>query len=101
MMMAPPPPPMFAVPGGPVANNFFDAGATYRGVGGMNVVDTRASFEWDKNDTAGIVYATAIGMGMQATNVFPVLGCRSEPTVMPGFYNTGNRNYNLDPRVSH
>ncbi len=99
MAPRPMPMPMYA-PGGPAVGNFYDGGYG-RGLA-SNVIDTSGSFEWDKNDTAGIIMATGIGMGMQATNVIPMFGCpRNAPTVMPSFYNSGSRDYGLQPRTSH
>jgi hypothetical protein len=70
-----------AVPGGP-----YIGGGYY------------ARNEWEKNDTADIVFATAIGLGMQTTNVMPLAVPRFGPTIVPGWFQTGPRPSSLVPR---
>jgi hypothetical protein len=99
-------PPMIGpVPGGPVVGGgFLNSGlASGYGMGmGLNFGASYAEHEWQKNDTASIIMATGIGMGMQATNVFPIAVPRHQPTfIAPGFYGDGSRNSALVPRPTH
>lgn len=66
------------------------AGPTIIRVGGIN--------EWEKSDTADIVWAAGIGMGMQATNVYPAMMPRHAPTILPGWHGLGPRDSSLIPR---
>jgi len=79
---------------GPFLNSGFSSNASASGI--ITVGDTN---EWEKNDTANIVWATAMGLGMQATNVYPVTCMRNSPTVIaPNFYSTGDRSLGFAPR---
>jgi hypothetical protein len=58
----------------------------------------RARNEWEKNDTADIIYSLGIGLGMQASNVYPIAVPRYQPTITPGWFSMGDRDSTLIPR---
>jgi hypothetical protein len=66
--------------------------------GGTTVIDMRSRNEWEKDDTADIVWGAALGLGMQTTNVFPFTGPRNAYTSLDFFYNQGPRPYHFQPR---
>ena len=118
------PQPIMAVPGGPYlganagyglsANMSFNngvAGISAAGAGGYDagysassgygsgVIQIGEQNEWEKSDTASIIAATAMGMGMQATTVMPVAYPRTYPTQLgPQLYNMGDRDYGFVAR---
>ena len=86
--------PIYSVPGGPVVSQASSFNAASSGI-----IDLGPKNEWEKNDTADIVWAAALGMGMQATNVQPVAFPRQSPTLIdPTWFNTGNREVGFTPR---
>lgn len=89
---------MGPVPGGPA----FAGGGQYemgRGGGsGAGVIVIGGGNEWEKNDTADILWSTAIGMGLQATNVYPVAVPRQQPTYIQPTWWGGDRSTDLIPR---
>ena len=107
-----PPPMMGPVAGGPVfahggggmvagGGGGFSAsgsGVYHISGGGTTVIDMRSRNEWEKNDTADIVWGAAMGLGMQTTNVFPFVGPRGAYTNLEFFYNQGPRPYDFQPR---
>ena len=55
----------------------------------------------EQDDTASIVMATGIGLGMQTTNVYPVAYPRYEPTnIGPMLYGSGDRNFSGALRIN-
>lgn len=86
------------VPGGPA---FANGGIYETGRGGWSgsgVVYVGSRNEWEKSDTADIVWGTAVGLGMQATNVYPVAVPRQQPTFIGPMWYGGDRDTNLIPR---
>lgn len=67
---------------------------------GTTVIDMRSRNAWEIPDTGEIVWATALGLGMQATNVYPVAIPRYQPTYFgtPSLYSTGGREYDFYAR---
>lgn len=88
----------YAGGGGMVSGGGGGAGAYQISGGGTTIIDMRATNEWEKSDTADIVWGAAIGMGMQTTNVFPFTGPRNAYTNLDFFYNQGPRPYDFQPR---
>jgi hypothetical protein len=79
------PQPVYPVAGGPYVSGGFEY--------------SQVRNEWQKNDTADIVFATAIGLGMQTSNVYPVAVPRYDVTTpMPLMYGTDDRSSVLIPR---
>ncbi|MEO5668733.1 MAG: hypothetical protein ABIR96_11795 [Bdellovibrionota bacterium] len=95
-----------AVQGGPqimnsgvgVANGGAVSGSNVYSIsgGGTTVIDMRDRVEDNSGD---IIWAAALGMGMQAPNVYPYVGDRGSPTNFGNFfYQEGNRDWTLQPR---
>lgn len=64
--------------------------------GGTTVIDMRTKVE---DNTGDVIWAAALGMGMQAPNVYPYAGDRNGPSNFgPFFYNEGDRLWNLQER---
>jgi len=63
---------------------------------GTTVIDMRPRVE---DNTGDIIWAAALGIGMQAPNVYPYAGERGAPTNFgPFLYNEGDRDWTLQPR---
>jgi len=85
------------VMGGPV----MDGGVYTTGRGGSSgsgIVMIGSQNEWEKNDTADILWSTAIGIGLQASNVYPVAIPRQQPSYVPPMWWGGDRETGLYPR---
>lgn len=64
--------------------------------GGTTVIDMRTKVE---DNTGDVIWAAALGMGMQAPNIYPYTGDRNGPSNFgPFFYNEGDRAWNLQER---
>jgi len=70
----------------------------YGGMGGTTIIDMRSKNAWEVEDTADIMWSTALGLGMTTTNVFPFTGPRNGYTNLNLMYNTGDRDTYLQPR---
>ena len=66
--------------------------------GGTTVIDMRSKNAWEVNDTADIMWSTALGLGMTTTNVFPFTGPRNSYTRLNLMYRDGDRDTYLQPR---
>lgn len=99
--------PIYPVPGGPMLDSGMYArqgasdGIMSVDGGSTVIIDARSRNEWEKDDTASIVFAAGIGMGMQATNVYPFMGQRHTYVPDPTFYNMGDRIYGYEARPTH
>lgn len=92
--------PILPFPGGPMSSVGLSAGVGYNSGSSSGIITVGDRNEWEKDDTAGIVWATAMGLGMQATNVYPVTCMRNSPTVIaPSFYSTGDRSLGFVERA--
>jgi hypothetical protein len=64
--------------------------------GGTTIIDMRPRVE---DNTGDVVWAAALGIGMQAPNVYPFVGDRGSPTNFgPFFYQEGDRDWMLQQR---
>lgn len=66
------------------------------GAGGTTVIDMRTT---EVDNTGEIIWAAALGMGMQAPNSYPVMIPRNNRTTLdPFYYQEGLRDSDLQPR---
>jgi hypothetical protein len=94
------PMPVGPVPGGPMIMPRGGGNSRSVSSSSADIIVVGGTNEWEKNDTADIVWATAMGLGMQATNVYPVTCFRNSPTVIaPNFYSSGNRSLGFVERT--
>jgi hypothetical protein len=99
------PMPLMPVPGGPAVTGSCGSvygtcgGASGVGMGAQQIVIQAPRNEWNNNDTAAIVAANGMALGLQTTNIFPIAYPRNEPMITtPTWYQTGTRDFNLVPR---
>ena len=83
------PMPIGPVPGGPLVGG----GVGFQmGRGGIGLgAGFEERMEWERNDSGEIAMATAIGLGMQTTNVYPVAFPRNDYPYQPNWFNMGGR----------
>jgi hypothetical protein len=87
-------PPM-QVPGGPCGGGCFNRGPAG---GGTTIIDMRSRAEWEKNDTAGIIWGVSAGLSSMTSNVYPVAFPRQDFTIPDGIYHQGPRVTGFEPR---
>jgi hypothetical protein len=93
------PMPMGPVAGGPmIGGGGYQFGRGGAGFGG-GVFDDR--MEWERSDYGDIAMATAFGLSMQTTNVYPVAFPRTQPIYGPTWFNTGDRESGFFDRDTH
>ncbi len=85
-------PAMIGVGGG----SGFSQGASSSGgdirVHNGSVIEVGGKNAWEINDSGDIAWSLAVGLGMQATNVYPITPPRYAPTTLaPSFYGYGDR----------
>ena len=81
-----------------VASANLNSGYSVLGGGGTTIIDMRSRKAWEVEDTADIMWSTALGLGMTTTNVFPFTGPRNGYTNLNLLYNTGDRDTLLQAR---
>jgi hypothetical protein len=83
---------------GVMMNSSYAGNGIFFGPNGQVIVDDRGIMEWEKNDTAGIMFAVGGTLTGLASNVVPFAPYRYEPTNIPPFYQTGPRQYDFTAR---